>query len=91
MYFLRRIRKLLNGCLLIGLATTLAGCGTVFFSPPLPNAPNYTFSLTDLRAIQRDARLSTDEKRAAIRAALSLPDTVEGNRIANFYLNLFIP
>lgn len=91
MYVPRRLGRLLNGCLLAGWAIALAGCGTVFFSPPLPNAPDYTFSLTDLRAIQRDARLSTDQKRAAIRAALNLPDTVEGNRIANFYLNLFIP
>lgn len=74
---------MLTGCQTIGL---IAGDPIAF---PLPNAPGFT--LENLRDIQRDPTTTTDEKRALIRDAIGVPDTPEGNRIANFLLNLFIP
>jgi len=70
----------------------ISGCGLISGNPiayPLPNAPGLT--LEQLRDIQRDPTTTTDEKRALIRDAIGVPDDPDGNRIANFLLNLFIP
>jgi len=75
---------------ILGAASlALAGCGTTVLSAPLPAAPG--LNLEQLRDIQRDPTLTADQKRAAIREAINVPDTPGGNRIANFLLNLFIP
>jgi hypothetical protein len=67
----------------------VAGCGTTVLTAPLPNAPG--LDLEQLRDIQRDPTLNNNEKLAVIRAAINVPDTPGGNRIATFLLNLFIP
>jgi hypothetical protein len=85
----RRLLPVAAGLLLF------AGCQTIGLisgdpiAYPLPNAPGLT--LEQLRDIQRDPTTTTDEKRALIREAINVPDTPEGNRVADFLLNLFIP
>lgn len=84
----RRMLPVVAGLLITGCqAVALISGDPIAF--PLPNAPGFT--LENLRDIQRDPTLTNDEKLAAIREAINEPDTPEGNRIAQFLLNLFIP
>ncbi|MCK6457620.1 MAG: hypothetical protein L6Q92_13955 [Phycisphaerae bacterium] len=67
----------------------LSGCGLV---APLPDLAT-TLTLEGLRDIQRDPRLTADDRRAMIRDLLGLPDDANGNRIADFLrtLNITLP
>ena len=73
--------------LIIGLSLT--ACELTRFDPPLSSTVG-GLTRDKLRLIQRDARLTTDQKRQQIRDAIGVPDTDEGNRLANFLLNLTI-
>ncbi len=74
----------------IGLLLTGAGCGMERLQGPLLNAiPG--FSLADLKAIQNDSTLTTDQKRQRIREAVGAPDTPEGDRLVQFLLTFNVP
>jgi hypothetical protein len=66
------------------------GCGLDRFqTTPAAAIPNFTFE--DLKKIQSDTTLTTDEKRAAIRTAIGAPETAEGDRLVDFLLNFQVP
>ncbi len=67
-----------------------AACELTRFDPPLTSTID-GITLDALKKIQRDVRLTDDEKRAEIRAATGAPDTPEGDRLVNFLLTLTIP
>ena len=72
------------------LLITMGGCGMDRLAPTLPAAiPNFT--LTDLKNIQDDERLTTDQKKAQIRAAVGAPDDANGDRLVNFLLTFNVP
>ena len=75
----------LRSLLVPGLwVASAAGCGV---RAPLPDlAP--TLSVETLRDIQRDPRLTADQRRAMIRGMLGLPDDAAGNRVAQFLVSL---
>ena len=69
---------------------TMGGCGVDRLAPLLPAAiPNFT--LTDLKNIQDDPTLTTDQKREEIRTAVGAPNDANGDRLVNFLLTLNIP
>ncbi|HVP12404.1 MAG TPA: hypothetical protein VMV94_14605 [Phycisphaerae bacterium] len=77
--------------LLIGtMLATAGGCGVDRLAPTLPEAiPGFT--LDDLKNIQKDERLTTDEKREQIRTAVGAPNDADGDRLVDFLLNLTVP
>lgn len=76
--------------LLFAFVIAATGCGFERLQPTLPDAVA-GFTLADLEDIQNDERLTDDEKRAAIRAAIDAPDTPEGDRLVEFLLDLNVP
>jgi len=70
--------------------TCLPGCGFDRLDPTLP-AEVAGFTLADLDDIQNDERLTADEKREQIRAAVGAPDTDEGDRLVEFLLTFNVP
>lgn len=71
------------------LALSLTACELTRFDPPLSSTVG-GLTLEQLKLIQDDERLTTDEKRMQIREAVGVADTPEGNRLADFLLNLTI-
>ncbi|HUN79921.1 MAG TPA: hypothetical protein VMV81_00260 [Phycisphaerae bacterium] len=69
------------------LGFSITACELTRFDPPLTSTVG-GLTIEQLKLIQADTRLTTDEKRQAIREAVGLPDTDEGNREADFLLNL---
>lgn len=90
---MHKIRRVRNWCVGIGLVLAAPGwwgCGFERIQPALPNAfPDFDFE--DLRAIQRDERLTLDERREAVRTAIGAPMTPEGDRLVNYLLSFTIP
>jgi hypothetical protein len=72
-----------------GLACA-GGCGFDRLAPSLPDAIA-GFTLADLESIQNDERLTDDEKRAQIRAAVNAPDDADGDRLVEFLLDFTVP
>ncbi len=70
--------------------TFLPGCGSDRLDSVLP-AEVAGFTLGDLEDLQDDERLTDDEKREAIRAAIGAPDTDEGDRLVEFLLDFNVP
>jgi len=77
-------------CILISVNAMLSGCGFERFLPVLPDQVE-GFSLADLGAIQDDERLTDNEKREQIRAAIGAPMTAEGDRLVEFLFTLTVP
>jgi hypothetical protein len=73
--------------LILGLA--LAGCELSRFDPKLSSTVS-GLTMDQLKMIQQNPGLTTDEKLQQIREAIGVENTDEGNRIANFLLNLNI-
>ncbi len=74
----------------LALGLAVAGCGTERLHATLPDAiPGFTFA--DLKAIQDDPALTTDEKRERIREAVGAPDDSNGDRLVDFLLNFTVP
>ena len=83
--------KLVLNCMFFAglLMTMLAGCGFERIQPSLPDLSALT--LERLEEIQDDERLTTAEKREAIRDEAGIPDTVEGDRLVDFLLAFNVP
>lgn len=82
--------KSLTLVLLVGVVLCAVGCGIDRLQPALPDAiPNFT--LADLKSIQDNDNLTTEEKRDQIRTAVGAPDDADGDRLVNFLLNLTVP
>ncbi|MCB9856733.1 MAG: hypothetical protein H6818_13720 [Phycisphaerales bacterium] len=77
-------------CNLLVMATMQSGCGFERFAPVLPDQIQ-GFSLAALESIQDDERLTDNEKRDQIRAAVNAPATVEGDRLVEFLFTLNVP
>jgi hypothetical protein len=73
--------------LILGLSLT--ACELTRFDPTLTSTVS-GLTMDQLKMIQQDERLTTDEKLQQIREAIGVENTDEGNRIANFLLNLTI-
>jgi hypothetical protein len=72
------------------LGLIISGCGFERLQPTLPDAiPGFTFQ--DLKSIQDDSSLTTDEKRERIREATGAPDDENGDRLVDFLLNFQVP
>jgi len=82
--------RLLSRWALSVIALVIVGCSLTSFDPPLTSTVD-GFSLSALKEIQDDSRLTQDEKRAQIRTLSGAPDTPEGDLLVDFYLNLNIP
>ena len=67
-------------------AAVFSGCGTLPVTPMPDALPNLT--LQQLGEIQGDERLTTDEKRQAIRDAAQIPNDAAGDRLVEFLLTL---
>lgn len=91
MLVLSGIRSRLPGWLCaLALGLAAAGCGFDRLQATLPEAiPGFTFA--DLKAIQDDPALTTDEKRERIREAVGAPDDSNGDRLVDFLLNFTVP
>lgn len=74
-------------CLIVSM---LAGCGFDGIEAELPDLVA-GLSLSDLEAIQNDERLTDDEKRAQIRAAVGAAETDSGDRLVEFLLTFNVP
>ena len=74
----------------LAVGATVAGCTVTHFYPPI-NSTISGLTLTSLKAIQQDERLTTDEKREQIRTAIGAPTDANGDRLVDFLLNLTIP
>ena len=81
-------RLLLQTAALI-LGLSLTACELTRFDPTLTSTVS-GLTLDQLKMIQQDERLTTDEKLQQIREAIGVENTDEGNRIATFLLNLTI-
>jgi hypothetical protein len=68
----------------------LSSCGMDRLAPALPDAIA-GFTLADLEAIQNDERLTDDEKKEQIRAAVGAPDDADGDRLVEFLLTFTVP
>lgn len=91
MFNLRAWKLGAAACVILGIMSFVgAGCGLDRIQGPLPDAI-LGFSLADLKAIQSDSTLTTDQKRQQIRAAVGAPDTPEGDRLVQFLLNFNVP
>jgi hypothetical protein len=80
----------LHAAVLAGLLSVLPGCGFERLEAPLPLAFS-GFTLADLEDIQGDERLTNDQRRDQIRAAIGAPLTPEGDRLVEFLLNFNVP
>jgi hypothetical protein len=75
--------------LLLATMTGVSGCTPSAFAPTLSSTiPG--LDLDRLREIQLDERLTTTEKREAIRTAAGAPNSPEGDRLVDFLLTLNI-
>ena len=71
------------------LGAVFGGCELTRFDPPLSSTVG-GLTLEQLKLIQEDERLTLEEKRQQVREAAGLPNNDEGNRQADFLLNLAI-
>jgi hypothetical protein len=86
----RQAMGLVPKLLISAVFAMLGGCGMDRLAPTLPDViPGFT--LADLKSIQDDERLTTDEKKAQIRAAVGAPDDADGDRLVQFLLTLNLP
>ncbi|MFQ5429056.1 MAG: hypothetical protein ACE5E1_01995 [Phycisphaerae bacterium] len=78
-------------CFSAGLILSmLAGCGFERLQAELPALVD-GLTLDQLRDIQRDERLTDDEKRDQIRAAIGAPETESGDRLVEFLFSMNLP
>ena len=92
MFVLRSTRpRLLSWLCALALGLYVgSGCGFERLHATLPAAiPGFTFA--DLKLIQDDTTLTTDEKRERIREAINAPDDDDGDRLVEFLLNFELP
>ena len=75
---------------LLFLSVVLTGCGFDRILGPLPDLVE-GLTLAELEEIQHDDRLTDDQKREAIREAISAPDTEDGDRLVEFLLDFDVP
>ena len=88
--FNRPVMDLIHKLLISAVLATVGGCGVERIAPSLPDAiPGFT--LDDLKNIQDDERLTTDEKREQIRTAVGAPDDANGDRLVDFLLTFTVP
>jgi hypothetical protein len=87
---MKRFLLQLSSLVVVGAVLYSAGCGFSLIQPTPPNAiPDFDFDA--LEEIQRDERLTVDERREAIRTAIGAPMSPEGDRIVDFLLGLNLP
>lgn len=79
--------------LILAFLTAWVGTGCGFDRLQQASLPNEVagFNLHDLEDIQKDERLTDDEKREAIRTAIGAPMDSSGDRLVEFIFNLTVP
>jgi len=90
MHLLRPIKRCFFCCCLglVGSMVTACGVESLIMTPSGLVAG---LSLSDLRDIQNDERLTPDQQREQIRQAIGAPETAAGDRLVQFLLNFNVP